>query len=98
MKYKWRDIGLMLQVPYYKLEEFKRDSNPLIKVINYWLDGNVKDVSVTWRSIVTVLGSSIVDEIRLAKTIMAKYCSQPAREHEFEPMGSVPSKSEPMKG
>ena len=98
VKYKWLDIGLNLHVPYHKLKEFEHTKNPYVEVINYWLNGNVKDVSVTWRSIVTVLESSRVDEIRLAKTIMAKYCSQPAREHEFEPMGSVSRKSEPIKG
>ena len=74
MKYKWRDIGLKLQVPYYKLKEFKKDSNPLIEVMNYWLSGNIKDVPVTWRFLVTVLESSSVDERGLAKTIMEKYC------------------------
>ena len=73
VKYKWKDIGLKLKVPYHKLKEFKKESNPLIEVISYWLNGNV-NVSVTWRSIVTVLESSSVDERGLAKTIMKKYC------------------------
>ena len=73
VKYKWRDIGLRLKVPYHKLKEFQKESNPLIEVINYWLSGNVKDVPVTWRSLVTVLESSSVDERGLAKNIMKKY-------------------------
>ena len=74
VKYKWRDIGLKLKVPYHKLKEFKKESNPLIEVINYWLNGNIKDVAVTWRSILAALESSSVDERGLAKTIMEKYC------------------------
>ena len=74
VKYKWRDIGLKLRVPYHRLKEFEKDSNPLMEVINYWLNGNVEDVPVTWRSLVAVLESSTVDERGLAKTFMKKYC------------------------
>ena len=74
VKYKWRDIGLKLHVPYHKLKEFEGTKNPFVEVINYWLNGNVKDVPVTWRSIVTVLESSSVDERGLGKTITKKYC------------------------
>ena len=76
MKYKWWDIGMKLHVPYHKLKEFKKEpeSRAFAAVINYWLNGNVKDVPVTWRSLVAVLKSSIVDERGLAKTIMEKYC------------------------
>ena len=73
VKYKWRDIGLKLHVPYHKLKEFEKEANPLVEVINYWLNGNVKDVPVTWKSVVTVLESSSVDERGLAKIIMKKY-------------------------
>ena len=76
VKHKWKSIGLILRVPNYKLREFKKESNPLIEVIDYWLNGNVKDVPVTWRSLVAVLESSSVDERGLAKTIMNKYCPQ----------------------
>ena len=89
MKYKWRAIGLKLHVPFHKLKEFEEEKNPFVQVINYWLDGYVKDVPVTWRSIVVILESSSVDERSLAKTIMAKYCSQPAREHKFKPMHGI---------
>ena len=74
MKYKWRDIGLKLHVPYHKLKESEEEKNPLPAVIYYWLNGNVDDVPVTWKSIVAVLESSSVDERGLAKTIMDKYC------------------------
>ena len=74
MKYKWRDIGLKLHVAYHKLKEFEKEGDPFAAVMNYWLKGNVKDVPVTWRSIVTVLESSSVDERGLAKTMMKKYC------------------------
>ena len=74
VKYKWRDIGLMLNVPYYKLREFGKESNPFAAIIDYWLKGNVEDVPVTWRSIVAVLESNSLDEKGLARTIMNKYC------------------------
>ena len=74
MKYKWSNVGLKLRVPYHKLKEFEGTKNPFVEVINYWLKGNVKDVPVTWRFIVTVLESSSLDERGLAKTIMEKYC------------------------
>ena len=74
MRYKWWDIGKKLHVPYHKLKEFEKEVDPLAAVINYWLNGNVKDVPVTWRSIVAALESSSVDERGLAKIIMDKYC------------------------
>ena len=74
VKYKWWNIGLKLRVPYHKLKEFEKESDPFAAVMNYWLNGNVKDVQVTWRSIVTALESSSVDERGLAKSIMDKYC------------------------
>ena len=74
VKYKWWDIGLKLHIPYHKLKEFEKEADPLAAVINYWLNGNVENVPVTWRSIVAVLESSSVDEKGLAKTIGDKYC------------------------
>ena len=74
VKYKWWDIGLKLRVPYHKLKEFEGERNPFVEVMNYWLNRNIKDVPVTWRSIVTVLESSSVNERDLAKAIMKKYC------------------------
>ena len=74
MKYKWWDIGLKLHVPYHKLKEFEKEGDPFAAVINYWLNGNVKDIPVTWRSVVMFLEASGVDEKGLAQTIMDKYC------------------------
>ena len=74
VKVKWSDIGLQLNIPLYKLKEFEGEKNPFASVIDYWLNGNVTDVPVTWKSIVTVLESRSVDEGGLAKTIMKKYC------------------------
>ena len=74
VKFKWRNIGMMLNVPYHKRKEFEDEKNPLVEIINYWLNGNVKDVPVTWRSIVAALESDSVDEKGLAKAIADKYC------------------------
>ena len=74
VKYKWWDIGLKLHIPYHKLKAFEKEANPLAAVIIHWLNGNVEDIPVSWRSIVVVLEASSVDERGLAKTIMDKYC------------------------
>ena len=74
MRYKWWDIGLKLGVPYHKLKEFEEEKNQLAALMNYWLNGNVKDVPVTWRSIVAALEASSVDESGLAMTLECKYC------------------------
>ena len=63
-----------LGIPYFKLKEFEEEKNPLFEIIKYWLNGNVRDVPVTWRSIVAVLESNSVDEKGIARTIMTKYC------------------------
>ena len=65
---------MKLKVPYHKLKEFEDGKNHLVEIINYWLNGNVEDVPVMWRSIVAALESDSVDEKRLAKTIADKYC------------------------
>ena len=72
-KHKWFEIGMQLGLPYHKLEEFKEKRDPLAAVIDYWLRLNVKDVPVTWRSIVDALKSDQVDESGLAKSIEEKY-------------------------
>ena len=74
MRYKWWNIGIKLHVPYHKLKEFEKESDSFAATINYWLNGNVKNVPVTWRSIVAVLEASSVDERGLAQKIVKKYC------------------------
>ena len=71
VRYKWWEIGMKLHIPHHKLKEFEREADPLAAAINYWLKGNVRDVPVTWRSIVTALAD--VDERSLAQTIREKY-------------------------
>ena len=72
--YKWFSIGIQLSVPRHKLMEFKKDDDPLAAAIDYWLNGNVEGVSISWSSIVTALKSSHVGEIGLANKIKKKYC------------------------
>ena len=74
VKYKWDTICFQLGVPFYKLKEFEKEMNPLVATINYWLNGNVERVSVSWSSIVTALKSSSVNEISLANKIKKKHC------------------------
>ena len=56
--------------------EFKKRDDPLAAAVDYWLRGNVEDVSVSWKSIVVALKSSHVGETGLAKRISSKYCQQ----------------------
>ena len=63
----------MLHVPRHKLEEFRKEEDPLAALVDYWLRGNVKGVPVSWQSIVTALESSHVDERGLARRIGEKY-------------------------
>ena len=74
VKYKWDTICFQLGVPFYKLKEFEKEINPLVATINYWLNGNVEGVSISWSSIVTALKSSSVNEISLAIKIKKKHC------------------------
>lgn len=73
VKYKRHKIGIQLGIPFYKLKEFETESEPFSASIDYWLKGNVKEVPVTWQSIVDALLSDSVDEKRLAKKIAQKY-------------------------
>lgn len=76
LKHEWIQIGVQLGIPYIKLMEFKKEDDPLIAVFYYWLEGNVKDVPVSWRSIVQALSSDLVGRFDLALKIEAKYCGQ----------------------
>ena len=74
--HKWFKIGVQLDVPRHKLKEFEKEDDPLSAVIDYWLNGNVEGVPVSWRSIVAALESSHVGEIGRANRISMKYCQQ----------------------
>ncbi len=68
-------IGVQLGIPTHKLDEFKKEDDTLLKMIDYWLRGNVKDVvPVTWESIVEALRSNHVDEMGLAEEVCNQYC------------------------
>ena len=72
--YKWYKIGFQLGIPYHKLKELEEERDPLIAAIDYWLNGNVEGVSISWSSIVTALKSNHVGEIGLANKIIMKHC------------------------
>ena len=86
VKHKWWVIGMKLHICYHKLKEFEeKEVDPLAAVINYWLNGNVKDVPITWRSVATALESILVDESGLAQTIRDKYCPEGNDSHSCQP-------------
>ena len=72
----WKKIGVQLGIPYHKLNEFRKEDDPLSAVIDYWLNGNTEGVPVSWGSVVIALKSSHVGEIGLANRISKKYCQQ----------------------
>lgn len=74
IKYKWFDIGLQLRIPRGKLMEFKKQDDPVAAGVDYWLNGNVEGVPLSWKSIVKALESSRVRESKLAQRISEKYC------------------------
>lgn len=73
--YKWLKIGVQLGIPRSMLMIFKREDDPLVAAIDYWLNGNVEDVPLSWKSVVTALNSKHVGEPGLAKKISKKYCN-----------------------
>ena len=74
VSYKWYQIGVQLGIPHHKLMEFRKGEDPLAAAIDYWLNGNVEGVSISWSSIVTALKSSHVGESGLANRIKKKHC------------------------
>ncbi len=72
---KWYQIGIQLGIPKHKLDEFNEKKEPIIEVLNYWLNKNVKGGDpVSWETIVKALRSRHVDEPGLATIIQEKYC------------------------
>ena len=72
--HKWFKIGVQLSISRGKLKEFENEADPLSAVIDYWMNGNVEEVPVSWRSVVAALESSHVGETGLANSISRKYC------------------------
>ena len=76
--YMWFKIGIQLGIPHGKLKEFEKEVDPLSTMIDFWLRGNVEEVPVSWRSIVTALDN--VSEIGLAGRISKKYCNDKGKQ------------------
>ena len=76
VKHRLFQIGIQLGIPYEDMKILEKDSDPLSAVIDYWLRGNVKGASVSWKSLVKALKSSHVAERGQAKRIEEKYCQE----------------------
>lgn len=50
--------------------------DPLAAAVDYWLKGNVENVSISWKSVAEALDSSFVGESGLAKRIRLAHCTQ----------------------
>ena len=70
---------MLLKIPKHKLKEFEREAEPFVAVVDYWLRGDVKNTSVTWKTIVKVLQDDYLEENGLADTIRKKYIQQEDR-------------------
>ena len=70
--HKWYKIGIQLGVPKNKLDEFKKEEDPLSEVIYYWLNGNVKSDQVSLEIIIRALETEHVSERALATKIGTK--------------------------
>ena len=73
---KWYDVGMQLRVSVATLDAIKKlyndPSDCLMETLKTWLKTYP---SPTWSNIVDSLGSSVVDEVRLADNLERKYCS-----------------------
>lgn len=81
VKFKWFEIGVQLGIPRAKLMEFQREDDPVAAGVDYWLNGNVENISLSWRSIVKALRNRHVRELTLAQKIEEKYGQQENKGH-----------------
>ncbi len=81
VKHKAYEIGIQLGISHGNLISFKQDGVDLLSSeIDYWLNGNVNDVPVSWKAIVAALESEYVGEPACAQEIRMKYCQQSKQE------------------
>ena len=76
MKFKWFEICVQLGISRAKLMEFQKEDDSVAAGVDYWLNGNVENVPLSWKSIVKALRSRHVREPTLAQRIEKKYCQQ----------------------
>ena len=82
---RWYNIGLQLDIPHLTLTSFQqyytKHMNLMREVLMYWLETAVNP-RPCWKTIVTALRSSLVNENYLADKLESKYCApvQPMRE------------------
>ncbi len=74
VKHKCYAVGVQLGVPHHKLKGFEKTNDPMAESIDYWLNGNVEDVPISWNSVAEALCSKHVDERGLAMRISKKFC------------------------
>ena len=91
--FKWRAIGVQLEVPTFQLKIIEKKScdltDQLCDTLDYWMNS---DSSPSWRHLVDTLKAPSVDENRLAEEIEEKYCGLGEQSSCDEPMASVQAK------
>ena len=75
-------IGIQLGIPRSKLMKLKLEEDLLAAALDYWLNGNVPDIPITWTSIVRALESNYVNETGCAMRIRATYCHCTSKDSE----------------
>lgn len=84
---KWYDAGMKLKVPVDTLDgieaRYDDPKDQLREMLKSWLKGAVKS-QPTWKALVEMLRSSLVDEPRMADQLEGKYCPSPDGELEIQ--------------
>ena len=90
--FKWRAIGVQLEVPTFQLKIIEKKScdltDQLCDTLDYWMNSD----SSSWRHLVDALKAPSVGENRLAEEIEEKYCGLEEESSCDEPVGSVHAK------
>ena len=73
VKDKWKIIGVGLEIPHERLDQFNDIADPLLEIIVHWLKG-ARGVPPSWDIIVATLRDPSVNETELADKIQRVYC------------------------
>ena len=72
VQHKSHKICIQLGISNSKFHEFKKDGDPFIEGLDYWLKGKT-DVPTTWESVVAAMESLSVEEPGLAKSLRERW-------------------------
>ena len=77
MSHKWKEIGIYLEVPDYRLQSIQTRNNNVVQrlhsVLDFWRNSPKPEVPYTWQTIVSALRYPPVSNERLASKIEQRY-------------------------